>query len=100
MRALRVRPEASAEAQGAAEWYEERVVGLGSRWLGELDAALVVIRNSPNQFPVYHHDVRRARVRGFPYGVFFVSTKDEIVVLAVVHLARDPRLLRRKLGGI
>lgn len=33
--------------------------------------------------------VRRARVRSFPYGVFYRDAGEELIVLRVLHSARD-----------
>jgi toxin ParE1/3/4 len=48
------------------------------------------IQANPNQYPVVHRNVRRALVRRFPYGVFYVVEGQRIVVLAVFHGSRDP----------
>ena len=96
-REIVVRPEASAEAMDAAHWYDGRVIGLGLRFLGELDDAIETIRNDPGRFPRYHNEIRRIHLRSFPYGVFFAMTDAQVAILAVFHLQRDPRLMRRTL---
>ena len=60
-RQIIVRPEAFADAMEASHWYDERVAGLGKRFLSEVDAIMSVICDSPHQFPTYHADVRRAQ---------------------------------------
>ena len=45
---------------------------------------------APLQFPVVRGNIRRALLRGFPYGVFFTVHADTVQVLAVVHLHRHP----------
>lgn len=47
-------------------------------------------------FPKVHGDVRKARVKTYPYAVFFRETADEIVVIAIFHSSRDPDLLRKR----
>ena len=32
----------------------------------------------------------------FPYGVCYLAESERVVVLAVLHLARDPEVLRRR----
>ena len=44
----------------------------------------------PESHPVRHRQFRRALLRRFPYGVFYAVEADEIVILAVLHLAQDP----------
>lgn len=96
-RELVVRPEASADVLEASRWYDERVDGLGMRFLDQLDAAMTSIRESPSKYPVYRNEIRRMRVNKFPYAVFFAITESRVIVLGVFHLYRDPRRLRKTL---
>jgi plasmid stabilization system protein ParE len=86
-----IRPEAEADLAEAYQWYEEKRPGLGERWLLSVEAALSAIQRFPESFPVVHQHVRRALLRRFPYGVFYVVEGSAVVVLAVFHCRRDPR---------
>ena len=90
MRELIIRPIAEAEMRVAYDWYEERVPGLGSDFLLNLDAAFQRILRSPEQFPVVHKNLRRALTRRFPYQVFFITEEHRIIILAVLHASRHP----------
>ncbi len=90
-RRLIVRPEAEAELREAYLWYEEQRPGLGEDLLLCVDACLATIRRHPEMHPVVHGSVRRALLRRFPYGVFFVVEQNTISVIAVFHLSRDPQ---------
>jgi toxin ParE1/3/4 len=88
---LVVRPEAASEIAAAAEWYEARLAGLGSEFLRSVAATLAAIERAPEQYPVVHRDVvRRALLRRFPLGVFYVAEAERTTVLAVLHVRRDP----------
>jgi hypothetical protein len=50
------------------------------------------IRERPLVYQIVEGDVRRPLTRRFPYGVFFPTEPRRIVVLAVLHTARDPRV--------
>jgi toxin ParE1/3/4 len=84
------RSEAVAETQEAFAWYEAQRRGMGVEFRDELQETLDKIQANPNQYPVVHRNVRRALVRRFPYGVFYVVEGQRIVVLAVFHGSRDP----------
>jgi len=44
--------------------------------------------------------LRRALVQRFPFGVFYVPSRNgHIVVVAVLHAARDPRLWGKRQGA-
>lgn len=76
----------------AALWYEARATGLGADFLRVVDVALAEIQRMPERFPVVQMQCRRALLRRFPYGIFFVATADRISVIACMHARRDPRL--------
>ena len=90
-RRLIVRPEAEAEMTDAFDWYEDRVLGLGSDFLLCVDAVLNAILRNPQHYPRVHRIVRRALTRRFPYEVFFVEDDERIVVLSVFHTKRNPK---------
>jgi toxin ParE1/3/4 len=46
---------------------------------------------TPLQFPQIFKSVRRARVKIFPYGLFFVIDGDALLVIACFHSRRDPQ---------
>ena len=87
-----VRPPAQADIDDAVAWYEGQQSGLGSRLLDVLDRVFKRIRDSPLQFPPVSVDVRRALLHTFPYAVYFRATDQAVVILAVLHLRRDPRV--------
>lgn len=89
-------PLARAEIVEALDWYEVRAQGMGRRLFGEIDALALRIVANPPQFPVVYKTVRRARLRQFPYSLFF-RIEDEIVhVLACFHASREPRRWQRR----
>jgi toxin ParE1/3/4 len=89
-KALSIRPDAERDLAEAYGWYEARVPGLGSDFLLSIDAALSSIQRSPETYPIVYKNVRRALVRRFPYGIFYLVEEDRIVVLGILHARRDP----------
>ncbi|HXG03433.1 MAG TPA: type II toxin-antitoxin system RelE/ParE family toxin [Candidatus Binatia bacterium] len=92
-----VRPAAEADIEEAALWYELRSLGLGAEFLRSVDACFEQIRRSPQRFQQVYKDVRRARIRRFPYIAYFVSTGTSIQIVACMHAKRDPRTWQRRL---
>ena len=86
------RNAARAEFDFAALRYETQRPGLGSQFVAEIHAALQLAATYPERFPVKHADIRRAPVRRFPYSVFYRVEPGRIVVLAVFHGRRNPRV--------
>lgn len=92
-------PGAQAELEGAVDWSEARVDGLGLKFLLVVDAALQEIQESPAKFPRWEHDARFRKfvMQRFPYIVFYRELADRIDVIAIAHGAREPGYwLKRK----
>lgn len=92
-----IRPEAEVEMGDAFDWYEERVPGLGSDFLLNVDAAFNAILRNPEQYPAVYKNLRRALIRRFPYQVFYLLEDKRIVVLAVFHAKRCPTHWRKRI---
>jgi toxin ParE1/3/4 len=90
-KALIIRPDAERDLAEAYSWYEAQVPGLGSDFLLSIDAALSSIQRTPEMYPIVYKNVRRALVRRFPYGMFYVVEEVRIVVLGILHARRDPK---------
>ena len=88
--ALIFMPAARLELIAAQDWYEGQAPGLGVAFRAELDHQAGRIVANPRQFPIQTADVRRARLRRFPYGLFFRSRDDAIHVIACFHASRAP----------
>ena len=90
------RKAARLEYDEAAIWYESQKVGLGSEFVEEIERALLVACEAPQQCPVILPDVRRVRVQRFPYFIFFRVRDNRLVVLSVFHVRRDPLVWRER----
>jgi len=95
-RSVRVRPEAERDVETAFAWYEEQRAGLGREFLHELDVVYERIAKFPILYAELYRGLRRARVRRFPVGVFYLVTPAEIHIVAVVHAARSPTVWRSR----
>lgn len=91
MRTLLIMPAAQEEIVEAQDWYEREEPGLGSQFRAEVDFQAERIVSNPLRFPLMFSDVRRVKLRRFPYGLFFRPLEDAIYVLACFHSSRDPR---------
>lgn len=82
--------DSESEVRDAYIWYEYRRPGLGADFLLCIDDVLDKIKRSPEQFPIVHREIRRALIRRFPYGIFYLLEEETTVVVAVFHGSRDP----------
>jgi plasmid stabilization system protein ParE len=89
-------PLARLEAIEARDWYEARSPGLGEAFVLEMDRLADRVAENPLAFPTMLADVRRARLRRFPYSLFFRIVGEECFVLACFHASRDPKRWRER----
>ena len=89
-------PAARAELIEARDWYAARNAEMADRFIAEVENAVARIAAAPQQFPVVHRDVRRARCRRFPYALFFWVVVGTLQVIACFHGKRDPRQWQRR----
>ena len=92
MKRYRLEAEVAVEldVESAFEWYEAEEPGLGVEFLEQLRAAYRRILENPLGYQELRSGIRRALPRQFPYAVYFSIEDDTILILAVLHTARDP----------
>ena len=88
---LRLRSDVEEEIGAAAKWYESESNGLGNRFLDEVKNSLNRISESPLMYQLIRKYTRRAKLRHFPYVLFFLVNVDEIVITGLRHTSRHTR---------
>ena len=95
---IEAEPAVEADIEAALNWYELEQPGLGLEFLKELRAAYYRILESPFGYQDLRSGIRRALTRRFPYAVYFSIEDDVIVVVAILHTARDPSEWQFRIG--
>jgi plasmid stabilization system protein ParE len=93
-----VKPLAEQDASAAYDYYESLTVGLGGRFLDELDRVLALIAEHLEMYQEVLPGVRRALTRVFPSGVFYVCETNTAFVIAIVANMRDPTRWQSRTG--
>jgi plasmid stabilization system protein ParE len=93
---LIVRPEAEHDMREARDWYEGRRNGFGNDFLSAVEVVFSRIREFPETYAPEYRGVRRARLRRFPYVVYYRLTSEKIEVLAILHGSRHSRTWRSR----
>ena len=88
-RRITILGSAEREIEEAYLWYEGRELGLGERFLYEVDSALRRIAQYPSGYGVVQRAIRRAGTHRFPYGIYYVFNDDEIAILSLHDDRRD-----------
>lgn len=82
---------ATAEIDDIAQYLEGQRPGTGVQFFDELERINALLEQNPALYQAVEFDIRRAVVRGFPYGLFYFIDGLKVVVLACFHLQRAPR---------
>lgn len=86
---------ARMELDEASHYYDEQVPGLGSRFLDEVEQALLFIQLHPEAAPRVDKSRRRFVLSQFPYYILYrVFPGEHLRILAVGHQNRHPRYWR------
>jgi plasmid stabilization system protein ParE len=89
---LTFRAEARDEMEDAYNWYEDQKATLGEDFLACVDTTLDRIEQRPEAYRVVFQDFRRAVIHRFPYVIYYRIISSRIIIIAVVHGKRDPKI--------
>jgi plasmid stabilization system protein ParE len=89
--------DAKEELEEATRYYERQRPGLGDEFAEEVRKTLERIRNHPGAWTNLGEGVRRCRTDRFPYGLVYFVKDEDILIVAVMHLHRNPGYWRDRL---
>ena len=81
---------AASEFNDAVEYYESEQKGLGLRFKTEANRAISRVASLPTAYQLLSERTRRCLIAKFPYGIIYQQLDNEILVVAVAHLHRQP----------
>jgi plasmid stabilization system protein ParE len=82
---------ANKELESALQFYEQAQAGLGSKFLDELSATIDRVLAMPEAWKLISSRTRRCLFHRFPFGIIYRIRDDEILIVAVADLRRDPQ---------
>ena len=85
------KPAAQAEISDIAEYLERQRLGFGRLFFEEIRRVEEFLRDNPGLYQLVNGPIRRAVLRRFPYGLFYIVEDERVLVLACFHLHRGPR---------
>lgn len=88
---------ARAEYDAAIAYYNEQKIGLGFDFEEEVKKCIQGIAEFPEAWSSLSARTRRCRTRRFPYGVIYQLRGTTILIVAVMHLHREPESWRDRL---
>ena len=95
---VRLLESAQVELDDAIAWYASQAPGLGDAFLIETLKTPKLIEQYPKAWHPLTQQVRRCRLRRFPYSVIYAQEGSDLLVLAVAHQHRKPGYWRTRLN--
>jgi plasmid stabilization system protein ParE len=95
---VEILPEAEKDLELAFDYYQAKRFGLGDDMLDEFRAGIDRILEYPRAWQAMDRVYRRYRLHRFPYGIIYRldSAADRVIIVAIMHLSRQPRLWRQR----
>jgi len=81
---------AERELNDTVSFYDELELGLGDRFLDDVDIGLAHIVRNPSAWPIQKEPVRKKVLGTFPYSLLFSIRNSTIFILAVMNQSREP----------
>ena len=88
---VRYKRAASAEVEAAIVRYARPDIDQASSFIKDLERTEAHLRAQPALYQQVEGEIRRAVLRRFPYSLFYVIERDEVVVLACMHQHQKPQ---------
>jgi toxin ParE1/3/4 len=95
---LEIRPDALADIDEAAAWYEEREPGLGLEFVRTIRQAVGNLPSNPLSHRIRYRrrNVRWVLPARFPYRIVYRVQGELITIIAVLHTARQDRYWKER----
>jgi hypothetical protein len=84
------KPEADIEILEAFNYYENELIGLGERFLNELDRVTASISLTPNGFQKFH-TYRQIPFNVFPFVLLYEVIENNLIIYAVFKTPQNPQ---------
>ena len=90
MSAIIFHPDARDELFSAITYYNEQSPGLGTEFLEEIKKSVNKIQENPTRWKLLKKQVRQYIVQRFPFSIFYISTPEQVYIVAIAHNKRKP----------
>ena len=93
---LEIKEEAVQDMQEAYDYYEERKLGLGERFLDTLETYIERVQKHPLHYQIRRKPYREALIKDFPYLIIYEIEENNIIVYAIFSTWKNPNKTPKK----
>ena len=97
MKAYRFLEDADIEFQEHISYYDQQSLGLGDKFIADVERVIRSIREFPKSGFQLSKNVRKRALKIFKYNVLYVDTPEQIIIVAVAPHKRRPGYWRKRL---
>jgi len=90
-------PPAKDEFTEAITYYNGQSEGLGYEFAVEVNRTLERIAQYPEAWFKLSNRTHRCRTNRFPYGIIYQIRAEALLIVAVMHLSREPKTWKMRL---
>ena len=87
---INILAHAEQEFIEAVDYYNDQCSGLGYEFAAEITNTLERISTFPKAWPQISPLTRRCITNKFPFGVIYQLRNDDILIVAIMHMKRNP----------
>lgn len=96
MSTLQIRTHAKTDIQEIVDYYDGISSGVTDKFLNQLYQSLDFLAEHPKNFQVKYRNTRVYYLKNFPFGIHYLENDNQVVILAVLHTSRDPKVWRTR----
>ncbi len=86
------------ELEDAALYYGGVDDELGQRFIAAIEVVMIEIKARPEMRRKFDGEVRKTRLKSFPYAMLYYVEGSNLRILAVMHLHREPGYWHGRVG--
>ena len=94
---LKFTEDAKEDIKEASIWYNKKQMNLGKEFLNNVEHSILSLKQNPSQFAVIYKNARKAMINRFPYTILHVIKKEIIIIFAVFHKSRNPKIWKNRI---
>ena len=96
MSTLQIRTHAQLDIQEIVDYFDDISVAITDKFLNQLYQSLDYLAKNPKKNQVKYRNTRVYYIKGFPFGIHYLEKGDQVIILAVLHTSRNPKVWKSR----